>query len=174
MRKGHKRHLPDKKHPAELTGVDGWLALLCFFLFCFMPILIVYGDIRFLQIVTTRYDHLSIKGSLLVLELLTIDCLRATLAILAGIGLWRVWRHAVLFAQLVLFMGPLVYFLDRWLVHSGVDPQVLKRSLPAVWILYLEGSRRVRSTFGAVYGDEAKLSLLDYLVGNWTPKRSLS
>jgi hypothetical protein len=136
---------------------------LCFFLFCFMPGMILYGDIRFSEIVLNRYYLLNTKASFVVLAVLAVDCLRAALAMCAGIALWRVWRHAVLFAQVVLFSGPVVYCLDMWLLHSGVDPQILRRSLPIIWIAYLEGSKRVRNTFSLVYGDDVKLSLMDYL-----------
>jgi hypothetical protein len=134
----------------ELTGVAGWLLLLCVLLTIVLPLSNLYGTARSL-----RYHPDTV-----VLLFNAINVGLGILSLAAGVMLWRVRNHAVTVAKVFFVLSPvhalgifcLVVYSGhvadvRTLVVLGLRIMALPFLFSLLWYWYLLGSQRVRNTY---------------------------
>ena len=147
---------------SELVGVGGGLKFLCVSLVFLTPAAILYGDAHAHAALAGHWSRLQPRFQMAFGALVLIDCLRIIFSILSGMALWRREKYAVKLAELYLLSVPVLAFagqqlLSPWKQSLAYDPEWVLRHVagPLFWVLYLERSRRVRNTFGAVVGNDS-------------------
>jgi hypothetical protein len=168
---------------ARVSGVKGWLLLLCLNLTIFIPASYLYQLNCVLHLFNSTRNKIlfSIFKTLLVYNILTIAVMLflAVFSFYAGLRLWHVKSRAVKTAKaffIFQFLLILLISIIRPIMTSTIDTgwQVLSALLisliPSLFqfglgYLYLAKSSRVQNTYG---GDEANISSLP------SPQRKLA
>ncbi len=152
----------EDEHRTGLYGVRGWLLLLCLYLMIVMPLIAVLGAIGALQRAATAP---ALQGALLTEVVLEIAL--AGLAAFAGWALYRMRPNAVKIAKVyfIIMLALSIFGLGILLATAPVlsQPQdnalfntlrapatvasIRQAILSAVWLIYLQRSKRVRLTF---------------------------
>ena len=152
----------ESEQRTDLYGVRGWLLLLCLYLMIAMPLIALLGTIGALQ---RAISAPVLQGALLSEVVLEIAL--ALFAAYAGWALYRMRPNAVRIARVyfiimltlsnlglaVLVVTALVVSRnqDNALLHTLQAPAAVASIwhviLSAVWLVYLQRSKRVRATF---------------------------
>ena len=141
---------PSAPGSASLSGVGGWLLLLCIFLTIVFPLNILYGTVRSL-----RYHPDTV-----VWLLNGINLGMGILSLAAGLMLWRVRHYAVMVTKVFLVASPLhavgIFCLVLSSGHITALPAIVTLALrilalpflfSLIWFWYLMESKRVRDTY---------------------------
>jgi len=147
-------------HGPELSGLRGWLAVLCLYLIVLMPLVTVLGLIGLWQGASSS----SALQAAVFFEA-AFELALAGFALYAGLALYRMRPNAVAIAKIyfitiltlgvlglaIVFMGPLVQPAGTSLGNMPRGPAVVgglrQIILSAAWLIYLERSKRVRATY---------------------------
>jgi hypothetical protein len=131
----------------SLSGVGGWLSILC-------GLLLIWGPINVGLFASSMLDGLSIRGLPLAV-VIAVRLVVTALGIAAGLSLLHARPGAVLIAKVALVVSAAA---DLWLLTSpyvpsnrppGEAPWLVAISLAyhGAWLAYLSRSVRVRNTF---------------------------
>jgi len=153
----------EDEHRAGLHGVRGWLLLLCVYLVIVMPLIAVLGAIGALQRAAAAP---ALRGALLTEVVLDVGL--SILAAYAGWALYRMRHNAVRITKIyfIIMFALAIFGLITLLATAPVlsQPQdnvallntlrapamvasLRQAILSAVWLVYLQRSKRVRATY---------------------------